>query len=349
MDHHLLPRWLLLLSLLLAGCGDTRDGGTGGMCTSGATEPCSCAGGTLSVRRCVGGAFGVCECMAFGGDASTCAPECGERTCGPDPRCGVSCGDCTGTCMDGRCMGSASGPRILSWAVSSMVLTPSRSILATAVVTDPDGIDDILGGTLVDAEGRAYGTFTSSGGAGSYSVTLTWSGVHSVVPINGPGGLVRRLTARFFDVVGNRVDQSFDVTLQCDDSSLSPCSGTCVDVQRSLHHCGRCGFGCASPDTISSSADYCNEGDCIHHIPTFDPNQHRTCAERCAAQGHVCDPARGGITDLGFASYPGCSDSYIAITSCSQAAPAMRVCGGATVYRDWFECNCWRDDPWSGD
>jgi hypothetical protein len=47
-----------------------------------------------------------------------------------------------------------------------------ESITFTAVLTDPDGIDDLIGGSLTNADGSIqYGAFVTSGQEGSYSLT----------------------------------------------------------------------------------------------------------------------------------------------------------------------------------
>ena len=79
----------------------------------------------------------------------TCVPECGTRTCGPDPVCGSSCGSCAGTCSSaGQCL-LPEGPVMtveLSWSATSrdLDLYVSRS------------------GTLCEADSCYYGTCTAT-------------------------------------------------------------------------------------------------------------------------------------------------------------------------------------------
>lgn len=300
---------------------------------------------------------------------------CDGISCGPDPVCGADCGRCgSGVCFLGRCLGGSqdagfgldvgfghdvgfgqdvgspqdaghsgsSSPRILSWALSSMELTPTRTINISAVVTDPDGLNDLVGGTLVDDQNRAYGTFANSTGAGSYSLSLSWPGSNQIDPITG-AGLSRSLIARFFDVEGNMVEQRFSISLHCDDSGATPCSGICTSLDEDLHNCGACGFGCADPSTISSSADHCISGRCINNIPTFDATGGSTCAERCSLLGFVCDPSVG--SPLGFANY-GDHRCTTDLTNCQTPAPTMSFCSGSQMPRTWFQCDCWRNQPW---
>ena len=65
-------------------------------------------------------------------------------------------------------------------------------MVSTSCPSDPDGIDDLIGGTLNDAAtGRAYGSVATAASEGSYSLTLTWADLNSVVPANEfPRGFV---------------------------------------------------------------------------------------------------------------------------------------------------------------
>jgi hypothetical protein len=73
-------------------------------------------------------------------------------------------------------------PVILLLATNTDTLTQSdrESLTFSVVVTDPDGIDDIIGGTLEDPDGGTYGAFISSAEEGSYTISL------EVRPDEGP-------------------------------------------------------------------------------------------------------------------------------------------------------------------
>ena len=52
----------------------------------------------------------------------SCVPDCGTRTCGPDPVCGASCGSCEGTCAAAGTCQAFEGPVLsveLSWTPTS--------------------------------------------------------------------------------------------------------------------------------------------------------------------------------------------------------------------------------------
>ncbi len=93
---------------------------------SACEAPTSCGNGALDVGEVCDGLLvgtATCEALGFVGGTLTCAanclsrdtsgctpatctPNCTERTCGPDPVCGISCGSCaTGTCNTlGECI-----------------------------------------------------------------------------------------------------------------------------------------------------------------------------------------------------------------------------------------------------
>ena len=118
--------------------------------------------------------------------------------------CGASCGTCTdGTCnADGQCEAvSEHAPRILSFTTNVGAITRGQSVTFSAIVTDPDGLADIVGGTLEGSSGQVYGTFSASGGAGAYSMPLSWNDMHLVAPIEFISTFLVRpfsLTVRLF-------------------------------------------------------------------------------------------------------------------------------------------------------
>lgn len=64
----------------------------------------------------------------------------------------------------------SSAPVFLSFGTDVTSLTEGGTVTFTAVLTDPDGLMDLVGGTLLDAAGVArYGAFMASGGTGSYA------------------------------------------------------------------------------------------------------------------------------------------------------------------------------------
>jgi hypothetical protein len=113
-------------------CAEACDGADGvAQCAEQICEPLSqqCANAT-TLRLCNAsgtetalvpcGASQACENGAC--VEQSCVPECGSRTCGPDPVCGTSCGSCDGTCnASGQCL-PQTGPTMtveLAWTPTS--------------------------------------------------------------------------------------------------------------------------------------------------------------------------------------------------------------------------------------
>jgi hypothetical protein len=234
-----------------------------------APAACSRSGDCGDNERCRAGA---CEAVV---------PDC-ERDgdCNDDEFCEdgecVECiddRDCTGTdvCEDNECVpGGEEGegeapppppppdpdaPRILSISANQTTLTDSDTVIISVVVTDPQGIDDVIGGTLLDpTNDAAFGTFATSAAEGAYQIELTWSAINTVRSITFLAPQQRTLRARFFDVSGNESFSDLTVTLTCGvepacdgQCAALDCDGTCETSLRGFDGfgtCGACGVTC---------------------------------------------------------------------------------------------------------
>ncbi|MCA9554498.1 MAG: hypothetical protein KC933_30970 [Myxococcales bacterium] len=212
----------------------------------------------------------------------------------------MSCGTCgPGRCEAGACVGDGGGsaPRILSLNVNSNNLTPGDDLVVTAIVTDPDGIDDLIGGELVHPAGGSYGAFATAAQEGSYTLTLTWAQLDAVVPIRGDAQRidqhVRTLQARFFDVAGHMVTQEVSVTFSCDVAGRGLCGTGCADFQTNPFHCGECGRRCDSFGGNyygDATGNFCQEGLC-NVVRSTDASDSRSCDQICADVGLQCEPS----------------------------------------------------------
>ncbi len=255
---------------VVAGCADTRgraDGGPGG----------ADAGGPPPV-------------------VDGCVPDCAGRLCGPDPVCGQLCGTCSsGACEDGRCVGTSSGagPRILSLDTNVTTLRSDQTLIVSAVVTDPDGVDDLIGGSLVDPSGGAsYGAFATSASEGSYEIRLDWGALDTVTSIDAPvTGVERRFRARFFDVAGHTAESDFAVTLRCADDARAACDGECVDLSTDAAHCGACDRAVPPEAVCRDGAPGCwDAGETLCGDTCADL---RYDTEHCGSCDHRCPPWSG--------------------------------------------------------
>ncbi|MDX2092174.1 MAG: hypothetical protein SFX73_30190 [Kofleriaceae bacterium] len=159
------------------------------------------------------------------------------------------------------------GPQLLSFGANTATLTEQRQskLVLSAVLTDPEGVDDIVGGTLIDPVSSAtYGTFATGAQEGAYSLELTWDAFNSVQPIDTTEAqptTKRTVEARFFDQAGHKASRSIDVTLACAESSNGEFSvnGNCAKL---LTPSG-CGgdYGCSvdiGHDGILTGTQACN-------------------------------------------------------------------------------------------
>ncbi len=195
-----------------------------------------------------------------------------------------------------------SPPQILSLAANTTMLDEHGTLVITAVVTDPNGIDDVIGGTLLDPDsGSAYGAFDAAGSDGTYELDLAWHDIEAVQPIDTPiGGAERDFLAQFFDQGGHLAQQTISVTLHCSMSGYALCSGTCADLASDPHNCGACGKVIADgascqggnacvlgpEDTPEACSDGCsNDGD-----PYVDCNDYDCCGVVDCAKGTTCNP-----------------------------------------------------------
>ncbi|MEZ4460728.1 MAG: hypothetical protein R3E66_13565 [bacterium] len=114
---------------------------------------------------------------------------CTGLQCGGSPTCAdVVCGTCDdmSVCNDAQQCEAlpADGPRIIDLSINTTTATPSTTRLTiSAIVTDPDGTGDLIGGTLKSPGGATYGAFQSSAAEGSYQLMVTWSQLNAVQPI----------------------------------------------------------------------------------------------------------------------------------------------------------------------
>lgn len=229
------------------------------------------------------------------------------------------------------------GPVFLSFGANSPTIHASEQLVISAVLTDPDGIDDVIGGTLIDpGSGAQYGAFAAQAAEGAYSIALGFGQMNTVTAINAdPRGLDRTFRAEFFDVDGHKSTSDITIHLTCS-SQASPYDGCCdgnVRDFRNSPNCGGCGVTC---DTAPAWA--ANEGGCVDFVCAYDveTSTRSSCDTACGAVGAQCsvDLYYGAQQAfLGYAYYEGTefgSGGYFDIATCADVPPA-------TVYDDVYE------------
>lgn len=180
--------------------------------------------------------------------------------------------------------GSAAGaaPVILVLGTNVPSITQGATVTFSAVVTDPDGIDDVIGGILSDANGGIYGAFATTGQEGAYQMTLSWAQIQQVGSIDFAQGATgpRAFTAEFFDQAGHTVQKPITVTLDCKGNGA--CGGTCLDMTQDVNNCGTCGHACSGTGNNLCYKGVCGGlTNCLTKVPT-------TCGAYCATLGKTC-------------------------------------------------------------
>ncbi|HEY4220313.1 MAG TPA: hypothetical protein VGO62_03205, partial [Myxococcota bacterium] len=164
------------------------------------------------------------------------------------------------------------GPQFLQFSTNITTMGPSDTVIFTVVVTDPDGIADVIGGSLIDLQsGASYGAFTTSSTDGSYEISLSWDALNTVAPIDFATTGSRSFTARFFDQAGHTSQESTSITLSCGGSPS--CAGSCGFA--------RCGDNSCTNST--EAPDENGNGICNNVCESLDTNQHcGSCSATCS-------------------------------------------------------------------
>jgi len=211
------------------------------------------------------------------------------------------------TSVGSTSMPAPGAPVFLSLQTNVSKITAGESVTFTAVLTDPDGVDDIVGGTLSDPTGMiGYGPFVAAGQEGTYSITVSWDAMQQAESIyfEGMDGM-REFRAEFFDQAANKVSKDVSLTLTCAEGSA--CEGVCIDITMDGNHCGMCGMVCAGG---------CDNGKCA---PSWSEcvgfqEGYETCDQICAVSGETCvENGCGGNTVRAYGLESDCEKGQLAI------------------------------------
>jgi hypothetical protein len=193
---------------------------------------------------------------------------------------------------------------MLSTNVTTM--TPDETLIVTAVVTDPHGIAQVVGGSLNDPGGGTYGAFAVSTTSGAYSLSLSWNAIETVKDITTPnGGQMRTFSATFYDQSGQSTTKSFSIQLQCPTATNAICAGNCADLQTARTNCGTCTKDCtAGPSSITTPQ--CMSGVCYGYVQLNPPGM---CSTVCASVGGMC-PGSATACAMVQTGYVDCECTY---------------------------------------
>lgn len=190
-------------------------------------------------------------------------------------------------------------PQILEFSATPTRVGPDASATFFALVTDPQGIEDVIGGSL-KSDGQTLAAFATSADEGSYQVEVSFDDLAAAHGADSSGA-TGTLTLRgvFSDQSGNTSGADLDITLDCDAEQL--CAEGCADIETDPAHCGGCGADCDSaldaaglrpiPDVVGVDPATCEGGACAGMTECFvdaDADDERTCDELCQDLGGTC-------------------------------------------------------------
>ena len=313
-----------LLALAACGADSGNAGGEGQDCYPNNTcnDGLACQGGT-----CVASS-GTNTTTGQGGHSSSSSSGGHGGTGGTGGTGGAGGTTSTGG-TGGTTTSAPSGPpQIIVLGSNVTSITEGESVTFTAVVTDPNGIDDVIGGTLRDPGGAIYGAFATSSQEGAYQIVLSWSQIHQVLPIQFDEGASpeRELVAEFFDQAAHTASKSISLTLSCEGHGA--CAGACKDMSADVKNCKSCGTTCATGGVCGATGCGCPSNGTVCNgvckdLQTDEANC-GTCGDPCAA-GTLCMSGKCGALS---ACYPGQSGG--GLTSCAQlCAQSGKVCQAA--------------------
>lgn len=163
--------------------------------------------------------------------------------------------------------GSGGGPTLISFGTNVTELTDGESVRFVALVTDPEGIDKLVGGQLMSPDGAVkYGAFGAAQ-QGAYSLDLTWAQLSQAQQISFATEQKRTFVGEFFNVAGKKVQGTVELRFHC--RGEPACEGRCLATGTlcptstdKLCIAGTCQAGCyvnklfTAADAMSS-ADAC--------------------------------------------------------------------------------------------
>lgn len=135
------------------------------------------------------------------------------------------------------------GANVTTWLVGTPNTTSTLKI--SAVLTDPQGVEDVVGGTLTSSDGATVATFATSSQEGAYEASLLWNELFVTLPAPALNEeMAIALTGRFFDQAGHAATKSLMLTARCADSAMHDLSRlgaqrcSYVDCDRAERLCG---------------------------------------------------------------------------------------------------------------
>jgi hypothetical protein len=227
---------------------------------------------------------------------------------------------------------SPDAPRVLTLTMSPLVLRPAAPVTIGAIVSDPQGLADVAGGTLGEVDKNVLGVFDAPAGSGSgaFTFALTWEKVNAEGVLEfGPEGLKRTYRATFFDAAGHTTSRDFQVTIECDSYGLEARNGVCDERCVDTGDCQ----DWATRRNVTGGNVTCRDRLCMAGVMAASPTAcGAACGDRelaCIKASSTALPDAGPVS--GYATY-GIGACYGPIGSCDEVVPNSRDCGGSQPF-----------------
>ena len=209
------------------------------------------------------------------------------------------------------------GPQILSFTSSKTTIEDDDTAVLTIVVSDPDGVSDIVGALLIDpATDTILRPLSPAGTPGTFTAGVSWNDLSpATINFDNDGATRRSIRVRFIDGAGHKVSQSLQLSLSCSQGRPA-CGGSCgelvcpaeddgclyVENQRLTadDRCSVCNTGCRAcdngcacfPDNDSCS----NNASCLANFAIDENDDPSIVADTCESVGVISHRADGFVS-----------------------------------------------------
>jgi hypothetical protein len=261
-----------------------------------------------------------------------------------EPGCPCAAGTCPGTlvCRDDVCVFAGNGddesdgddtadptgddgtsepggPEVFELFADPPTLRERDVLMLTAHVTDPDGLDDIVGGVLLgSSSGALYGSFVQIS-EGAFQVLLSWDAVDELDPIWFQWEGSRSFRAEFVDRAQRVGTRTIAIPFNCGGPDFGVCGDATCRPLGTKDDCEGCNDRCS----------WCENATCVHRewSPCFEPWAGSSCSDVCDALGYAAcldECVDESLNVFGTVAY------YGSLASC-EAQMASKTSSGSAI------------------
>lgn len=226
------------------------------------------------------------------------------------------------------------GVTIVSFEASPTSAVSEAPVTFTAVV-EVDSGDSIFSVQLTDTNKTiSYGEMSSTGFAGSYSRTMTWTAISDAQDLTFTSGSSR--TFKVFVTTNSDKTAEKTVTVSFSCNGLVACSGQCVDTDSDNSNCGGCGIPCSTG---------CSGGSCgglgsgaLSTCVSASSKDTQTCSDICANQGSTC--VQNGCDGATMVYHYNSACSPVTGTATGSCSTTLAGLHSGLIATDTVKCCC---------